>query len=473
MRSKKIIVLASLLVLLAFAIPIEHKYDKLFRFYSLTLIPSHLKVPASYPKMIYFYASDLIAILLFSLSLFWRQIPLRQFLSKGAIFLWTLLFCAFLSIAASPYASYLVPYTRLLQLLTPILLFSSLAHAFTFETKEKISRLMLGALIITAIFQSGIAIAQYFHQGSLGLRFFGEIQASPENLATPSFEMLNGQRWIFDRIFDRISSTPYIMRSSGTLPHPNVLGGFLALSILASYSFLLDMTKWRFWIALTLPLQFFAMAVTYSRSALFGWAIGSFVWFSLLLFKRGIKSFAKDSGSRFLSFAVLFSVLMTAFLLHDQYLHRGGIVNYNEVAQQSDGVRSFHQKVSLKMTWQNPLLGVGFTQYSIHAPQYFPPNSDPLYHQTATHNIYLFLAAETGLISLGAFLLFLGCLARSALRVAINPITASLIASFIAFLFIGGCDFYPLLFQQGKLMFFSIAGLLAAHSRISSEEVYA
>ena len=33
--------------------------------------------------------------------------------------------------------------------------------------------------------------------------------------------------------------------------------------------------------------------------------------------------------------------------------------------------------------------------------------------------------------------------------------------------FIGGCDFYPILFQQGKLMLFLIAGLLAANASFS------
>lgn len=52
----------SLLILLFFAIPIEHKYDKLFRFFSLTLIPSGLELPKNFESKIYFYMSDFIGL---------------------------------------------------------------------------------------------------------------------------------------------------------------------------------------------------------------------------------------------------------------------------------------------------------------------------------------------------------------------------------------------------------------------------
>jgi O-antigen ligase len=151
-------------------------------------------------------------------------------------------------------------------------------------------------------------------------------------------------------------------------------------------------------------------------------------------------------------------------------LYRGGIVNYNELAKDSDALRIRYQNMAIEVIKKNPIFGAGFHQLSIRTLEYTAndPNSPP---DSGTHNIYLYLAAETGLISLAAFLLFILSLLVSALKTSSTPMEGSLLAIFIAFLFIGVCDFYPLLFQQGKLPFFLIAGLLAANVRLHKQPV--
>jgi hypothetical protein len=52
-----------------------------------------------------------------------------------------------------------------------------------------------------------------------------------------------------------------------------------------------------------------------------------------------------------------------------------------------------------------------------------------------------------------------------AARIPITVETATLSAILAGFLLIGLCDFYLILFQQGRLMFFLILGLLAAHTK--------
>src|SRR3990167_2983373 len=124
--SKKYVVTAFLLALLAFLIPIEHKYDKLFRFFSLTLVPPGLEISKQYDQKIYFYLSDIIVLLLTGIGLFWFRIPLQKWFGN---FLWVVWLCALISILVSPFASYPIPYFRLLQLFTPIALFSFLANS--------------------------------------------------------------------------------------------------------------------------------------------------------------------------------------------------------------------------------------------------------------------------------------------------------------------------------------------------------
>ncbi len=447
-----------LLCLLAFAIPFEHKYDKLFRFFSLKLIPAKVILPSFFDKKIYFYPSDIIAILLLFIALFAFRVPLsRFFLSRGALFLWTVFLFAAASIALSPLAHYPIPYIRLLQLATPFILFCFLANV-EMEDKFRLTSLLLGCIITAALIQSGLAIVQYAMQAPLGLRLLGE----PSSF--PLFSVDSGRIWLFD--FHAPLQRHEVIRPSGTFPHPNVLGGFLSMSLLASYS-LFSMPGWRLVSAMLIPIQFFAMSLTFSRSALFSLALGTMVWFALHFRQNGLRSFWNDRSLRLVALTMSFSILLSTLILHEQIRDRGGIVNYNTLAKESDALRISYQNLALQVIKDYPLFGTGFHQLSIRGQDYLPQElkGDNFPASSATHNIYLYLAAETGLVSLAAFLLFIFSLLWAAVKSPITPLIASLTAIFIAFLFIGCCDFYPLLFQQGKLPFFLAAGLLGAHAK--------
>lgn len=445
---KKFLWAALLLAVLVFVVPMEHKYDKPFRIFSKTLIPQGLVISKHYDKKIYFYISDLIAMGLFFAGLFWFRIPLRRFLGHP---LWIVFLCALVSIIASPFAHYPIAYARLLQLFTAVALFSFLAHAFTEAERPKITRLIFLVLVTAALFQTAVAIVQYFHQAPLGLRLLGEVKESSGLFGIP-----NGSRWTFDRLFHRVTDATCVIRASGTLPHPNVLGGFFVASILTTYALVMQgRKKEKLFFGLTLPFQIFAMSLSFSRAALFAWTLGTVIWFALMLFKR--------RSVQFLAFMIALSVVITSALLYEQYFYRGGVINYNQLAKDSDTVRIYHQKTAVQIIKENPLFGLGFSQFTERASSYFPPDVDPYVRLTGPHNIFLFLAAETGIISLAAFLLFVFTLLWRAARAPITLETATLSSLFVAFLFISCCDFYPLLFQQGKLLFFSIAGLLAAH----------
>ncbi len=448
--SKRFYIIATLLFLLAIAIPVERRYDKLFRHYSLTLIPEGLEVSKKYEKKIYFYPSDLITIFVFAIGLVGYRIPPRKLFQSP---FWVIFLCAWASIAASPFAHYPIPYFRLLQLFTPLALFSFIAHAFSAEEKTKITRYILIAIVTAGLFQSGIAIAQYFHQAPLGLSLIGET----EEKAT--FNIENGSRWLIDQLLQRHASTNVVMRASGTFPHANVFGGFMVFSLIATYALLLLSKKKHRLLSLSLAFQFFAMSLSYSRSALFGWLLATLVWFGFMIYTHGIKHRKLQSLAIFL----LISCSLTATLLYNQYSNRGGVVNYNTLAQSSDQIRKIHQRTALEIIKDQPFLGLGFTQYSERTNEYYSPDLQSYVRSTAPHNIFLFLACETGIFATGALLLGLLLLFISFLRVPYTVETITFAALLIGFLFIGCCDFYPILFQQGKLMFFLIAALLAAH----------
>jgi O-antigen ligase len=435
--SKKSIVVAFILGVIAFIIPIEHKYDKLFRFFSLSLIPEGLEVSKQYEKKIYFYISDLLAIF----ACFWSGLSLRKWLFNP---LWLIWLCALFSIALSPFSHYPIPYFRLLQLLTPFLVCSLISHS---EEPLKLTRILLISIVSAALFQTGIAITQYFHQAPLGLRLLGETNQ------TSIFYVKDGARWLFDSLLGRKLENPVIMRAAGTFPHANVLGGFLVFSLLATYYLSIKNKKWLF----ALPLQFFAMALSYSRSALFAWGLATAVWF---FFNRHRALFA----------IVALSFLISSTLLSEQYFQRGGVVNYNSWVQNSDNVRKVQQQTGLEIVKDHFLFGVGFTQFSERASSYFQNELPSYIKVTAPHNIFLFLACETGLISLVALLSFLFYRIWSFLKAPITAESSLFFALTLGFLFIGLCDFYPILFQQGRLMFFMILGCLTLHTKTKEQE---
>jgi O-antigen ligase len=446
---RRYVIAATFLLCLAFAIPIEHKYDKLFRIFSLTLIPEGLSISPAYNKKIYFYISDLIALILPFMGLYFFQVKLKDFFAHP---LWIIFFCAFFSILFSPFANYPVPYFRLLQLFTPLALFSFLSTAFKEEALHKLTRFIWMSLVIAGLFQTGIAITQYFHEAPLGLRILGESKEISTILVN------DGSRWTIDHLFNISHSTIVKMRAAGTFPHANVLGGFLVICILSTYALIMQAGRGQWLLILTLPFQFFAMCLSFSRSAIFGWLIASLIWFGLLFYKQGF-----DKMLKFLSVLMTATALLSFSLLYHQVAKRGGIINYNAFVKGSDRVRIAHHNLGLKIMIKNPLFGVGYTQFSERAPEYFDQDTDPTVKSTAPHNIFLFLGCETGLISMSAFLFFIITLLYRAAKAPITLETATFIALFISFIFIGCCDFYPILFQQGKLMFFLLAGLLAAY----------
>lgn len=436
-----------LLILIAFSIPIEYEYNKLFRHLSKTIIPEGLVLPQNFNKHIVFFRSDLAAIFLFLIALFGLRIPLRQFFfEKKAPFLWALLFFSFFSILCSPLARYPLLYIQLIQLITPLLLFSLCANGFNSTIQPQLTRWILTSFVLAGLIQTSFALIQYFSRSPLGMPFLGEPQYYG------SYDLPSGHRWIFDQIFHYASPSSFIMRAHGTFFHANVLGSFLMTSLFASYSLILELKKpWlKNFFIFSLPIQFFAMSVTFSRAAIFGWILGTCLWFGLFLWQR------RHLPPRFFTAMVAFSPIFSISLLWEQFSHRGGIINYNAVTRGSDATRLAFQNNAFSLILKKPFFGHGHQEYALASQAYGVDSGLP-------HNIYILLFVETGFFSLLTFLIFFALLFRAALRSSLSPQTLSLIAILFAFFFIGGCDAYPLRSQEGRLLIFITAGLLAGH----------
>ncbi|MBS0625299.1 MAG: O-antigen ligase family protein [Verrucomicrobia bacterium] len=409
-----------LLVALAmFLLPIDHKNDKAFRFFSRTLIPEGLNVPDFFDKKIYFYIGDLIGLaLLFLIP--WKRLDWAVGL-LGVVF-----GCWIVSVANSSFGGYPIVYLRCLQGLIPFAFFAAIGYS-------KSSELILKVLIAAALIQSVIAIGQYVNQGSLGLRVLNEQRFDNSMPGTSSILVPGGKRWLFDGAH----ATDEVVRSLGTMPHPNVLGGFLFVAIMASIYFFSKGAKWA---VFPIFVQVAALATTYSRSAIFALCLGMVSWAVL---QRRVRELA----------VVGVAVLICGALFSEQYLHRGGIVNSTKISESSNAIRRDYQEVAWNMIQEHPVAGVGHGLFLVKVAEKGLPTF-------SVHNIFTLIAAESGLVALGAFLAWIGWLFYHFLRSEKGPLAIVLFSIFGGLLFIGLCDFYPWTVYHGKMVFFLAAGLL-------------
>jgi len=237
------------------------------------------------------------------------------------------------------------------------------------------------------LFSSLLAIGQFLFQRSIGgpLRLLGERTFNGD---TPGIArvVLGGRE---------------IIRSYATFPHPNVLGGFLAITL--PLVLRLKRTMW-FYVVMVCGIA--ALILTFSRSAWVVSMLGA-VWTfihpeNVLAFIPGTMSFAEES-----------------------------IV-----------VRQELNASALSLWQQSPLVGVGLGNFLVNLPQIL--SSRQIYFLQPVHNIFLLILAETGIIGL---LLFAYLLWK-----ARSPMVFMIVL-------LGLVDHYPLTLQQGQLLLTLVLGL--------------
>lgn len=431
-----------LLLLLTFLTPIQVRFYKFLRPFSRSLEDPNMPLPAWFEKNVCFYTTD-IALVLMAIYLIARiKIDWKSFLfgpvSKYAT---CFFFIAFLSVLGSTTSSYVLQYFRLLELLGPIFLCCLLASG---TISENIRKVFL-AIFCIALFECAVGMTQYFLQEPIGLKLLGEQSFNGKHATHSVISVSHGARWFLDQIFHISRDTTHIFRAYGTFPHPNIFGGFLVLSILASYSLYLQTETKKVFYAFAIGLQVFTLCLTYSRAAFIAWIIASGFWFVR-------QWFAKENRKKIFPLGVALSVIsiLCALLLFQQIMER----NAASITQAADGARLTYQSIALKMMQSHPILGIGFNNFFVHVGDYTYPGM--------VHNIYLLVGAEMGLIGLVCFLLFILSVLKTSFKASQSPEAAALFAVFLGFLFIGGCDFYPIVSQHGRLMFFLVTGMLAS-----------
>ena len=375
------------------------------------------------------YLTDIILGVLFVLWFAKKPFPLRRI--KGNIKWLLLAVLLIFNILQSAR-----PLTALIKAVTIVKLI--LLAGFVKDIKPNIRQVNI-ALIGAGIFSALLAWAQFFNQGSIGGIFWwiGERTFSP---STPGIAMVavNGAYWL----------RPY-----ATFPHPNVLAGFLvALTPLL----LLPMKRpfLRITVLSFTALAFFmaTLVILFSRSA---WII-FLALFIICIFIRlrrdrgiSVRSAIKRHG--------FLIVLLAGFLIIVQPLVRERFVTLTTTDRETVSRRVILNAAALAMVRQHPITGVGLGQFLSELPNHYRVRT--LLDLQPAHNIYLLLAAETGLIGVASAAWFFIVLVRR-FRQNHSIQKTTFFLSLSALMVLGLVDHYPYTIHQIQLFIAVLVGLL-------------
>jgi O-antigen ligase len=297
---------------------------------------------------------------------------------------------------------------------------------------------------VAVVLQSLLAIAQFVKQGSVGgaLYFLGERAFSP---STPGIAnaSLNGE---------------LVLRPYGTLPHPNVLAGYLLIGMILTLFSLNFQSPEK-----VLSIKYKVLSKRLAVNGYWLLAIGSLIIGSIALFlsmsRIVILFWIIVIGFFFIKKINLKMFLTVAAATLILFLLSPFGARYSQVAITDEAVvqRVVLISASLEMVKSSPILGVGLGNYIPTLAQMQSPLTVGTYLQPV-HNIYLLVASEAGLLGLGLFLWFLwktfGIIMNYELQLK-KPLLFALLAILIT----GFFDHYWLTLQQGQLLFAFVIGL--------------
>ncbi len=338
--------------------------------------------------------------------------------------------------------------------LIELVLFALVSYRL-FESRV-VRKYSIAAFSISMLIQSVLAIWQLNSQGSIGGTFYylGErtFSAITPGIANAS---LGGA---------------LILRPYGTLPHPNVLGGYLLLGLILvcsefftirisrntgmTFSSALFSKIKKVYLFTVMVFSSIALLLSMSRSAI---AVGAALVIFLLVRALGFpsKQKVKESKAKILNikhysyalfslciFLIVFSPIVSRFTSFS--------VNSEAFVERKDlAIASF------QMFLDHPLFGVGLGNFLVKLPEYVSLYKTPL---QPVHNIYLLMLAELGIVGVIIVSTFI---VRAYIR------TKDLVMSgnntglaLVVIMLLGIVDHYFLTLQQGRMLLALVIALI-------------
>jgi len=275
---------------------------------------------------------------------------------------------------------------------------------------------ILASLSLSVVYSSLIAFAQFLKQASLG-GFFWWLGERTFNSGTPG--IAKGD------FFGHLLLRPY-----ATFSHPNVLAGFVLSAFILSASFVYRKNKTLF--TFYFLLFTFTIFISFSQAV---WLVGLLL---VLVVSKDLKT------NKWLKRLVCGGAIFLLMLL---------LIKIPLFKEESFFQRVELAKTAFQLIKQKPLVGVGLNNFIVNLPRF--QKGQTLWLQPV-HNIYLLVAAETGIVGLIIFLWFLFLTFKKLL----SSCASILLYSYISILLLGVFDHYWLTLQQTQLLFAIVLGLI-------------
>ena len=297
---------------------------------------------------------------------------------------------------------------------------------------QKIKDKALIALTVTLVFESLLGALQFVLQRTVGgpLYFLGErtFSASTPGIATA---LVQGE---------------LLLRPYGTLPHPNVLSGYILATMIIVFILAKERKSFPAYSLIALGLGSLAIVLSLSR-------INILLLFAFLLivFLKRLRSKKSRSvlGLVFFTFAIF-----TVPFLGDRF---GEL----RLGSETLTLRQDFAVAALQMVSGSPLVGVGYSHYLVNAPEYLSIKSVVLFVQPV-HNIYLLILSENGLIGAMGFVLLVYGLLRHLFKLK-SPERIYIAFLMMACLVIGAVDHYLITLQQGQFLLAFVIGFVLSY----------
>ena len=398
------------------------------------------------------YASEIILLILLILNLFLRSNISYKENKNIWIFVAGLLFISFISISWAEKKD--VGFYVFSKLIEGIIIFWIIF-------KNKINFSKLGIAIVASGFIQGIlAIYQFLNQGFSGSKWLGLAPQSPDVLGTIVVETSSGR----------------FLRAYGSLPHPNMLAGFLVICLFILIALYLNFytsifqSKVKYNVENVLKLFLilssfvvisFGLFLTFSRAAIISFIIGLFLIWLVFLFRKN-KKYIWLIGKMTIFFIICAIVLFSIF--PEPFQTR--VLAQDRLEIKSNQQRSEYYTEAKELFTKNWIKGVGLGNYTNAVYSQLGSDKESWDYQPV-HNIYFLIACEISVFGLAIFLLLIfEVLKKIWKKINLNPVFSIkdnwfLFSSviFINFLMIGLFDHYFWSLAFGVWIFWLVLGM--------------
>ncbi|HAI73931.1 MAG TPA: hypothetical protein DCS28_04110 [Candidatus Moranbacteria bacterium] len=293
-----------------------------------------------------------------------------------------------------------------------------------FDWKKLIFILILGASL-----QSILAIGQFLTQQDFANAILGTSHHEVFAGGTSVVENQSG-RWL---------------RAYGSFPHPNMLGGYLAIILLLGIFFWLKYThenKTQFFLLITLSIIFSGLVLSFSRSAWLIFTIGLFFIFI----------FQKEKRKELWKIAIIFLLTLLIWTSAFSSLFFSRFSGEDRLEQKSISDRTEYVQQTKEIIKDNFWLGAGAGNYTKEVFQKNPQKS--IWQIQPVHNVFLLIWSELGIIGL---LIFIAIIIFTLFSLKNNPVLFLLLTSYFLLLFF---DHWLWTTHFGILLFFLAMGMI-------------